>query len=891
MSLLMKYIALLTVVLFISVYGLAQNIGGTVSGSDGKAVPYASVNLKNTTTSAIVGYSVTDTKGNYVLAMPVNARLQDLEIEVRCIGYTTTAKSIAGIQSPVNFILSASINQLQAVVVKSTRPLVRTNGDTLSYNVSKFSTAQDRVIGDVIKRLPGITVATDGTILYNNKPISNLYIGGDDLLGDRYNIATATVPQGVVDEVQVIENHQPIKVLKGKIMSTDVALNLTFKKGAKLHAAGQESIGAGLPGNYDVNLNAMMFKDKYKAINYLQGNNTGDELQQNLVAHNLNDFIQRIDNDVPAKLLSAGTINNPALSPGRYLFNQSGIINLNNLVNLKNNVQLKVNAWYYHDNQRQYYSQRTIIFLPGDTVHYNEIQRNRLQPDILHSQFTLNINRDKYYLNDVLMLDDNRQPGQSNLLTNGTTLNQAFKDNTLQVSNEFSLIKSFKSSRMFQVYSYISRTSEPESRTIGPSYNAPIFNDSIFYSQLVQNANVPTWFTNNYISFKIPSALFTQSFKTGFNVQSQTLTSALNVIQADNKITPESDSSVNHLNWLRKKVYAELDYDMQGSILKASLALPVSLQQVNYSDNNYALNKGLTRVYFNPQLNIKYQTGVEHYVSLQYSYRNHIGTVEDMYQGYILKDYRTLYANNATLLERRNQMADVAFNYRKALTLFFFSAHVSYNHTASNNISSEVITNNLLQQVVLPYPNNASSWAAGTAASKYFFKLKTTLGGGIQWQSSRSMQIQNNLLLPFNTITKVANISADTKVNDNINFSYKATLTQTFSRSAVMASAYHINQLMQQASVNYNPAERWQFKLSGEHYFTRQQGNPDLKYFFADASAKLRINKWRTDVELTAVNFLNVKAYNVLYLAANTFTSSSYTLPGRIVMLKFWFAL
>jgi hypothetical protein len=82
-----------------------------------------------------------------------------------------------------------------------------------------------------------------------------------------------------------------------------------------------------------------------------------------------------------------------------------------------------------------------------------------------------------------------------------------------------------------------------------------------------------------------------------------------------------------------------------------------------------------------------------------------------------------------------------------------------------------------------------------------------------------------------------------------------------------------------------------QFKLSGEHYFTRQQGNPDLKYFFADASAKFRVKKWKTDFELSAVNFLNVKTYNALYLSANTLTASSYTLPGRIIMVKLMFNL
>ena len=122
-------------------------------------------------------------------------------------------------------------------------------------------------------------------------------------------------------------------------------------------------------------------------------------------------------------------------------------------------------------------------------------------------------------------------------------------------------------------------------------------------------------------------------------------------------------------------------------------------------------------------------------------------------------------------------------------------------------------------------------------------------------------------------------------------FDYKATLIQTASHSSVDAAAGHLDQLQQQASLEYNPLTTLQFKLSGEHYFTQQQGNPDLKYFFADASAKFKVSKWKTNFELSAVNFLNVKTYKASYLSANTFTASSYALPGRIVLLKAMFNL
>ena len=875
----------------LSLTGFAQKIKGTVRDSTGKAVPFASINLRNSVSNTIIGYAVADVSGVYTLPIPAGTPVSGLAAEATSVGYKTVSRPVTDLQLAYDFTLSVSANQLRSVEIKSSRPVLRTHGDTLGYKVSNFATAQDMVIGDVIKKLPGITVGPDGTIFYNNKPISNLYINGDNLLDDKYNIATTTVPQGVVQEVQVIQGDQPIKVLQNKVMSNDVALNLSIKKGAKMQMIGQESVGAGLPGNYAVDLNAMMFKDNYKAINYLKGNNTGYDLQQELVAHNLNNYEQLIDNAIPAALLSLGTVNDPALSRNRYLFNQSGLLNLNNLVKLHNDIQVRINAWYFHDNQRQDFSQQSTIYLPGDTVRYKETQHNHFQPDILHGQFSLNINRGKYYLNDALVLDYNRSAYHSALNFGDEAVNQVLHDKQLSFSNEFNLIRTLKSGGIIQTYSYISHSAEPENRTIGPNFQPAIFNNSNQYAQLIQSVNVPTWYTTNYMSLKIPSNLITQSFKAGFSIQSQALTSRLDVAQLDNKLVPESDSSMNHLNWARTKLYAEAAYDLPGTILQANLSLPVSLQQINYSDGLYKLEKQQTHLYFNQQLNIKYQVGAENYLSLLYSYRNETGTIEDIYQGYILKNYLKLYANSADLVEKQVQHASAGFSYRKSMILFFANLNISYDRLAASKIASAIITNNLQQQIMLPYANATGSWTVKSTVSKYFFALRTTFSAGYQWQGIRSVQLQNGQLLPFNTITETGSFGADTKAGDHLAIGYRAIFTQTASHSAVDASAGHVDQLRQQASLEYVPISSVQFKLSGEHYYTRQQGNSDLKYFFADASAKFKVAKWKTSFELSAVNFLNVKTYSTFYLSANTFTASSYALPGRIVLLKVMFNL
>ncbi|HVU54515.1 MAG TPA: carboxypeptidase-like regulatory domain-containing protein [Puia sp.] len=869
--------------------GLAQTIHGTVRDSMGRAVPFVSLNLSRQ--GAIIAFTTTDTGGAYVLRLPGGLAPGGLYLEARCIGYNQQTRAVVTLPSTIDFVLGVSASSLPSVVVRNNRPVLRTSGDTLSYRVGDFSSAQDRVIGDVIKRLPGISVASDGTILYNNKPISSVYISGDNLLDDKYTIATNSIPQDIVDQIQVIDNHQPIKVLQNKVTSNDVALNLTMKKTGRIHLLGQESIGAGLPGNYDVNLNALLFKDEYKAINYLKGNNTGDDLQRELVSHNAADNEQRIGNELPATLLSLGAVNDPALSRQRYFFNHAGMLNANNLVNLKSGWQLRLNAWYLHDRQQQDYSQQTTTFLPGDTIQYREVQHNQRNPDVLHTQLTFNLNKPTCYFNDVLLMDDNRGVNYSHLNTNGSLLEQVFRDHSMSLSNECNWIGTVRAKNIIQAYSYISRWAEPEDRTIGPSYNAELFNHGMSYMQLVQHVDVPTWYMNNYVSFKIPGDVLTKSFRAGVSVQSQRLGSGLSLLQSDKTFTPASDSSVNKLSWVRKKGYAEAAFDVPGEKLRLSLSLPLIFQQLSYTDTGYALDKGLSRWYFNPQLSGKYQTGLEHFVSFQYSYRNETGGIEDVYQGYILKDYRTLYANNADLTLRQDHRAALGYNYRQALRLFFFSITMLYHHVVANNIASSVITNSLQQRVVMPYRNSMDSRTINGFVSKYSFRLHTTFSGDVQWQNSREVEIQNGALLPFTTTAITLGLNADTKLNDRIGFGYHATGIRTDSHSPAVASADRIDQLVQQAALYYNPTHDLQFNLSGEHYFTGRGGNAPLTYFFADARVKYHVKKWRMDWQLDALNFLNVRTYDALYLTTNTLTSSSYTLPGRIILVKLLFNL
>ena len=869
----------------------AQTIKGSVVDSLNKPVPFASVNLKGAG-AIIIAYTTTNEQGNYALQIPANADRTNLQIGVTSIGFRKENMMVANLTLPYNFRLHAAVQQLKTVTIRDKNPRLRVNGDTISYKVADFANAQDRVIGDVIKKLPGIDVDKDGKISYNGKAISQVNIGGDNLLDDKYNIATNSIPHGVVDQVQVMENHQPIKMLKDKVVSDDVALNLTIKKEAKLQVIGQETVGVGLPGNYYTDLNAMMFKDKYKAINGLKGNNVGTDVGNDLTVHNQADFLSRLDNDRPGTLLSLGTAGDPDLPRNRYLFNRAGLLNLNNLVNLKKDVQLRANLSYLHDEQRQDYRKQSAIYLPNDTINYTENQYNKNRPDILHGQLLLNINKSKYYLNNSFNADYSHTTGYSALTSNGVPLNQLFKDNLTNIANEFNLMKTLKNNNIIELYSYFNRTTEPENRTIYPNLNPGIFNDGAAYNLLTQTANIPTWFTNNYVTYRIPTGAVTQSYKAGFTAQSQVLNSALIASQLNNTTNLVSDSAKNDLNWNRQKLYAEADYDMPGRVWKINVSLPLSLQNTHYTDAFFKLDEQLTRLYFDPRASVKFQSGIENYFTAGYSYKNNIGNIQDVYRGYILTNYRSLLANNTYLSEKQLQNASLGFNFRKAITLLFFSINAAYTHISADNIASSIITNNITRRIVLPYKNNnIDSWTLSSNISKYNFALRTTFSAALNYQTTKLNQLQNNIVLPYITKSTGLTAAADTKVSDKVNFSYKANYTLTTSNSPAASNSSKFQRLIQTGSINYNPLPNFFTSISGDYYYTHQQAANDLKYVFADASLRYRFIKSKVDLEFTAQNIFNTKNYTAVYLAANVYTVSSYTIPGRIALAKVVFNL
>lgn len=866
----------------------AQSIHGTVKDTTGNLISYAGISLI-TPERVVVAYTSTNENGLFSLSIPAANTGQPLLLEASVLGYKKQSKALTKFDISYDFLLSIDFKELKTVEIRDRRPNLKVRGDTINYKASDFTEDQDKVIGDVIKRLPGISVSDDGKISYNGKPISGFYIDGNNLLDDKYNIATTTVPNQIVDNVQIMEHHQPVKLLRRKSYSDDVALNITFKKNAKLALVGQAELGVGIPAKYEANVNGMTFKKRYNAVNYIKANNTGRDVSADLTAHNMAHYLKAHDYNPPDPLLSLGTAGNPNLPQSRILFNHSTLVNTNNLITLKKDIKVRTNINYLWDIRDQQYSKIEQIYALNDTVSYNERQKNKQRRNGFKAQLNINSNKDNSYLDNTLIGQSNILSAYSVLSSNGVNTHQDLENNRLDFSNELTYIKALNKKLTVNFYSYVNRITMPENLSITPGINDDLFNSGTSYKVLAQRTAIPTWIGNDYISLSLPIKHLIVSEKIGYSFQSQSLNSDMTLIQNDDAVTNAPDSSLNRLSWQKRRFYNELQTALVNSRFNFTVSLPVILQQTSYKDVQYELFQSAARFYFNPSMQSKFQTGVEHYLSFSYSLTNNTGTINDAYRAYILKNYRTLFANNSGLSEQKNQTATIGFFYRKAISLFFASINVSYRNRNANSITSTISTKDFQRRITLPYNDEAKGWDITGTISKYIFPLNTTITLNPTWQSNKQNIIQNGTLLPYKTHSLAFNAGWDTKISSAINVNFRSYIAAITNRSSVGKSISGLKQLNQHGEINYTIIRNLFLKLSGDYYSNRQQQFNNTNYFFCDFNVRLSFPKSRVSIELDTRNIFNTTSYNTIYLYGNVFSSDIYNIPGRTILGKIAF--
>jgi hypothetical protein len=388
----MRKILILNFIFSISISCFSQvNISGNLKNESGLSISGASVTITELNTDNILNYSITNGKGYFSIS--INNKVAQLQLNIRSMGFKMVTKIIDNKTQTLNFVLEDEITELKEVVIKPNA--INKRGDTLNYSVNAFTKQEDRTIADVLKNMPGIEVLDDGKILYQGKPINKYYIEGLDLLEGKYNLANSNLPHKEVVKVQVLENHQPIRLLDSLVYSDQAAINIKLKNSYTF--TGQAELGFGFsPVLWDVNITPILFSKKRQMLSSYQSNNTGNNVASQLKTLTIEDLLEQFErNDEKEDWLAIQQLEVPNFSEVRWLDNNIHLISTNYLQKLKNDYELRLNVSYLNDYRKQKGFTNTQFFTANDTIALFENKYNQLYTNTIETNLTLQKNTDK----------------------------------------------------------------------------------------------------------------------------------------------------------------------------------------------------------------------------------------------------------------------------------------------------------------------------------------------------------------------------------------------------------------------------------------------------------------------------------------------------------------
>jgi hypothetical protein len=872
-----KTVFLLFLLIPLASFPQATLKGVVIAASDEKPFAGANVSIKEKGSPAIAGFKITDAKGQYEIVY--KGGKDSLIIYVSGFNIQKQEKAVAAKSQTVNFSVSSEAISLKEV--KITAPKIRQKGDTITYSVDAFSDKNDRTIGDVLKKMPGIDVTESGQITYQNKPINKFYIEGNDLLQGRYGIATNNLEAKDVRNVEVLENHQPIKLLQDKLPSEYAAINLKLKDSAKGKLISNGMFGAGLPPVLlTAEVMAMYFNKNRQNITTYKGNNTGND-----VSRDLNSFYSMETNDLRGGgILGVQSPSTPSINRKRYLENQVNAITMNNLWKPKQDYQLTLNLNYQNDRIDESSYARTEYYLPDNQIiNIEETMSSRLKVNQLNGEIQLNGNKKEFYLNNLLKFYGgwNREHGEA---FSTDSVFQDLKSPEYGISNSFKIIKTI-GDKTLNINSFNGFSRQPHSLTISPPLYPEIFGTD--KEKLRQDVAQSRFSSQTGASLGFDRGKWKQDYEAGFEANLQNLESelwALNPAYSSTVQNPPPDSLKNNLQWNNYELYFKPRYTYMYDDWRITLTLPVELNIIGINDRIRTDHENYRRLHFNPSFSIQYKFSAfwDGYASS--SYTNSIGGLSNEYMGYILQSYRSLVRNTGNLYETARFLSSANLTYRNPLKSLFGNASITYFTTAANLLYGYDFDGILQVRQAIETPDRSQNLTGSANINQAIDAIASTVRLGATYSVLTGNQLTQSKILKYQGDSWSLTPSFSSKFRSfaslNYSFSFRKSKTSIESENSVLKP---IRSITQTAQLNIFPMKKMVVNLGWEYFYNSAIEAGSRNMSFGDIGCRYT---WAgMEFQLTYSNIFNAREFiSSSYSSVNSYYSAYSLRPAEIIL-------
>ena len=870
------YVGIL-VTLCISPSVLAQTVyeGKIVEEGTGRLVSDVICSATDLKGEKVFAYTMSGEQGEYRLRF--YAEVDSVCLRFALLGYKNVVlicKNVSG-QKDITFVPTQF--QLKEVTVKAA-PMWSV-GDTLNYRVEAFQGGEDRVIGDVLKKLPGIKVSENGAITYQGEPINRFYIEGLDLLRAKYGIATNNIPADAVEKVQVLENHQPVKLLRDQVFSQQAAINLKLKKEKLGRPVINAEAGGGFTsseGLWEGKLMAMEMARSWQSLYTFKTNNTGRNLTDELSDHGLGmaDLLQGVP-PYPTDLMESGSLIALPVDEKRYLQNQSYAATANQLWKIDEDSQLRLVLTYLKNRDREQRQELNRYQLgTEEELLWNTLNQLRDDSHRAEAVFSWTTNASSVYVDDELKFYGNWRDVASGV-SGSQQVDQDFRMPLFLIQNKLDLVKRTGKSN-WNLYSFIRYTGQPQ--------RLDVAGDTVQFGQvglLKQRTDRQKFYTTNRTGFS------RQKGKSLFRLD-VAFTAALEHLSSDLRPGLFEVSQNNRLQGNRWEYQLQPEYTLRGERGRLTIGMPLVFLDLYADHRSIPEKEHFSRLWTNPSVRYHYTFNPYWKASLSYRMQKELGDALDFTEGVRMTNFRTFRKGISIPEQRTSHSYSASFTYRNPINVLFTTLSVIYRMQHSNLVSAQTLTENHILQYREKRDNDRRYLMINGRLGKYWDGWRTNLSvdAGYTRMSFNQFQQQKEWKVTGHTAQVTVNIDCEPVSWNRVNLqiAYKGNKTGTARYVSDWLSDWKSG-----LSLHFFPAPYWQVTWKGEYVNNEIADAPDLRLFFMDAEVRYSLPRW--EVALRCENICDKHTYAFSsYDGVNTF-STSYALRRRAVLVSLGFKL
>ena len=866
---------------------LSQNIvKGNILDNEGKHISNANIILKPENGQNIVAYGYSDENGNYELRTSKTGTFMlsfsALNYEAIAIPVTLTSENKTLEQ---NITLVYKSIELNEVVIESNRPITIKN-DSIVFDVKAFAQGNEEVVEDLLKKIPGLNVDSDGTIKVGNQEVEKVMVDYDDFFEKGYKVLTKNMPVSPIEKVELLQHYSNNKHLKGIENSNKVALNLVLKEDAKRQWFGNIKLGYGVvsENRYEVRSNLMNFGKKNKYYFLTNLNNIGEDATGDInnLIYSFSADPQIGDEERNHNLLSLDSYV-PNIKAKRTNFNNAELLSLNGIFTLSKKVKLK-SLVFLNKDENQFFKNSYQTFFANNTL-FENTEFFQLNKDNLIGFGKLDLTYDvakNMTLTITSKFNKTNEKDRSDLLFNDALLAERLQSKNQLLDNKVIFTNKLSDSQVFLVTGRAIQEKTPQEYGL---------NQFVYQDLFAQNAtNINQWSENNMQFYGVEGYFLNRKNKGDLfelKIGNQYRTDQLNTVfqlKDDMGILAEPLGYQNQTHYATNDLYAFGKYHFK--FKKWGFSTQIDAHQLFNSLTLFDEKNTQNPFFINPKVGFEWAINKKNKLFSSYAINRTNATLLNAYNGYIHTGFRSF--SKATGAFNQLDASAAMFNYAYGSwgDKFFANTFVLYSKNHDFFSTNSIIVQNYSQsdQIII---KGREMLTFGSNFDRYFKPISSNLKIVFGGSKSNYKNVVNN-----SNLREVKNNSV------NYGFELRSGFRGVFNYhigskwnynevKTTIKNSFTDNVSFIDLSLVFN--KNINFQLQTERYYFGNLDSNSNKYYFMDLEGRYTVKENKLTFSVSGNNLFNTSVFRSYTISDISTSRTEYRLQPRYVLLKMEF--